>query len=633
MSYFNYPRLHFSGKFMTDVSTFNNYPGNYTADGDLSKMQLFWNPNGTGGFDFEDCVVTKVDYADGTSATTPSEDSIVGQSVSAVKEFILKSAMVDLDPRQQIVSTIFGLKMQLGEEQSVVGDFSPTPFNGIWNFPANTALANYQGTLSDLSFTDNPTSKFLQQAKSESKLSVNFAVSQYNISPPLYSFNTKTFVKMKAAGVPEDVLADMKFLQGLSQYQGTNGDKKGDIPTESYVKKLLSENLKPEVYNEYINTILEITKKDYTNSTPFDFKRGSVVGTIGPSEAAEPTFAVAQRALVPQCPNHSSFVYFNYSETTGSKVLQANFSTAFKLEEDTSISPLPIKLQGAENLFFAIFKNNSFKPQDVELLHDEPLPLTDDFYVSKSGYLDVLVNADVSETPVGIVRQNKFVGKSGAPEVSYEVIHAENTSGYYMRADKFVYRMNPNVTDEQYGEKAEFKVHLYKFGVPASASENISISLSQFNVNGGTTQIEFDGAALAFDSTTVPTENGIATFKMTASEPSKPVPDNLDGDVFLINYNFGDQKLSSVYTPASGDTISVHVYESEVSLTGKEVLQQYGEIYPVMSWLMDESLVKERKGMVLSLLQQPLSSIAHMPVTRDMSIAKRKLAIEWVESL
>ncbi|MCM8537774.1 MAG: hypothetical protein NE334_17665 [Lentisphaeraceae bacterium] len=614
MSYFDYPRLHFSGKFIADPSTINNYPANNLANGDLSKMQLYWNPDGTGDFAFEDCVVTKVEYADGSIATTKAEDSIVGESVSSIKNFMLSGAIVDLDPRQMMVSTLFGLNFQIGGDENLKGEFSSTPFNGIWNFPPTTASATYQGSMKNLSFSASSSSKYLKEIQSNAKLSINLTVTQYNMSPQLYSFNDNTFASMLSAGVPQLILDKIEDFKTFSQYQGQNHDKFGDIPTQRYVSKLLVKYLGRSDYNKYQEIIFSETKANYEPGSPFEFTKGLIVGTVGPELAAEPEFVVSSRVLVPSDSSVTSFTYFNVTGTdTGSKV-QLNFANSFQIDRKSQ----PLGFNDVSDLYLARVSEG----QVSQILHESPLPLSGSFLVTSAGFLQIDVDSDVSSSPISLVKKSD--------DGSYTVIQEENIDGYFLRADQFVYRMNPNSTGE-YGKNAELKVYVYQYGQPVEDGVEIDISLNKLDMNGGTA-ISFEDAALKFESTKVKTVSGVATFKMSCIEPTGPFPNDLDGDVYNINYKFTNSSLAG-YKFASGDSVSVHVYQSEVSLTGKEVLQQYGEIYPVMSWLTDEALVKERKGVVLSLLQQPLTSISHMPVTRDMSIAKRKLAIEWVESL
>ncbi len=133
-SYLGFPRLQFSGKFQANPSTLNNTPDNYNPEIDSPEViSLFWNPNGNGGFNLKDCVVTRVVYEDGNAATSAEQDPIIGQPV-AVADSGPIPRLVDLDPMQQNVSEIWGLSLQIGGATSglVKGDYIEAAYNGIW---------------------------------------------------------------------------------------------------------------------------------------------------------------------------------------------------------------------------------------------------------------------------------------------------------------------------------------------------------------------------------------------------------------------------------------------------------------------------------------------------------------------
>ncbi len=130
MSYLCLPRLYFFGTFKADPSTLNNTPDNYNPNNQFppnagneigNNIQLYWNPNGTAAFELS-CAVTKVRYADGSTATTSKEDSLVGQSLYSLNNSALHSArVVDLDPMQQNVTELWGLQVGIGT-QAASGD-------------------------------------------------------------------------------------------------------------------------------------------------------------------------------------------------------------------------------------------------------------------------------------------------------------------------------------------------------------------------------------------------------------------------------------------------------------------------------------------------------------------------------
>ena len=141
MSYLNYPRIHFSGTFKASPSTINNTPNNYDpliypSPNALDKVELYWNPRGDGGFGFEeDCVITQVDYEDGTSATSSSEDSIIGQPIKAIHKasFPCNQPLLISTPCNRTFLKYGPWYFQIGDsEANLTGNVPNVAFNGIW---------------------------------------------------------------------------------------------------------------------------------------------------------------------------------------------------------------------------------------------------------------------------------------------------------------------------------------------------------------------------------------------------------------------------------------------------------------------------------------------------------------------
>ena len=86
MSYLNPVRFHFAGRFRADVSTVNNNMAHFDDANfkpDFQKPfsnasdRSNWQPAGTGAWRLLNCTVTRAYNADGTAASTSSEDAAV----------------------------------------------------------------------------------------------------------------------------------------------------------------------------------------------------------------------------------------------------------------------------------------------------------------------------------------------------------------------------------------------------------------------------------------------------------------------------------------------------------------------------------------------------------------------------
>ncbi|MCM8529590.1 MAG: hypothetical protein NE330_00390 [Lentisphaeraceae bacterium] len=655
MSYFDYPRLIFSGQFLCDPSTINNTPVNYRAvDGAIAKgqsknplaeMELFWNPAGTGEFAFEKCVVKRVEYGPSDFTEDSTVDPIIGKSVDSISSFLLKAAMADLDPRQQNVSEICGLTVNCGEGV-FQGTFLQTPFNNIWGNAGNLASASYQSKLVDVSFnTELAGSRFVNEIKDNKELSLNFVPTCYNNQPQFYEFSETTFKQMFAQGVPEELLQKIAFFKELSSHPKSPSSPKGHIPTQRYIQQLLLQNWTPEQYNEYQERVFEITKLPYPSSGyfTFDFTYGAIYGIIGPSSSEEADYFVGSRAMYPTGEvsaekNNYFYAYMTYSEAADSKVVSLNLGNSLNPGPNPVTGPDLFKFKGTENLYLISFDDNSVDPSTGTKLHANPLDITDMFALNQAGLINVEVNADVSQKRIGLIQVNEGVST---------LLLVENEDGYFMRADRFVYRMNPGYDTSavmDMGSTANVDVMVYKFGEAVTGEE---VFLKQMSSNeatsytnqtvgtGGTNGIadlEKPSESLVISQSSLKTDSdGRASFSLSCTDPQDW--DCMDGQVYILKYGFSDEHLDKSYQRPKDDKVSIHVYSSNPKRSGEDLLLEYGEIYPVMSWLQNEEKLKEKKGMIMHVLQQPINSVAHMPVSRDLSLAKRDKILAWLNTI
>jgi hypothetical protein len=189
MSYLGPLRMHFAGRFQAAPSTVNNdalhydnttFLAEYQELGDPQNPRGWWNPRGDADWRLIECGVTSAWLADGTA--TASGDPVLGMLV-ADSDRRPPAKLVDLDPCQQMVSTIWGLEVRIADRQGntlVRGAYEPAPFFDIWNrAPGRNsdriACASYQSVITDLVWADVGASPFLaalRQASADGLLSI-----------------------------------------------------------------------------------------------------------------------------------------------------------------------------------------------------------------------------------------------------------------------------------------------------------------------------------------------------------------------------------------------------------------------------------------------------------------------------
>lgn len=178
MSYLDTPRLHFSGRFQTTVSTVNNTTKNYDIStfSDTNAQPAIgqggWNPNGTAIWRLVNCSVRRVCYADGTIGTSAADDPLIGAALLGADDRV-DAKLVDLDPQQQAVSEIWGFVVRLispASGEGLIGDYRVAAFDDMWkrfaNGPAMTdsvMSACYQSVLTNLRWSDAPQSRLLRE--------------------------------------------------------------------------------------------------------------------------------------------------------------------------------------------------------------------------------------------------------------------------------------------------------------------------------------------------------------------------------------------------------------------------------------------------------------------------------------
>src|SRR4051794_9933432 len=196
MSYLDPPRLHFAGSFAATISTVNNDPthfDNASFDKSFQERQTktayngWFNPRGDGDWRLMGCKVTGAVGSDGSAVVG---DPVLGCLV-ADSDRLPPAKLVDLDPEQQLVSTVWGLELRICDaagEKLLRAPFAPAPFMDIWSRALgaggggnNAAAAMYQSVLSELEWGDVTSSPFLTALKAAKALSVKFNVDGINL--------------------------------------------------------------------------------------------------------------------------------------------------------------------------------------------------------------------------------------------------------------------------------------------------------------------------------------------------------------------------------------------------------------------------------------------------------------------
>lgn len=207
MSYLNPLRLHFYGQFQAAVSTVNNDPTHFNNATFKREYQHrpdgWWNPRGDANWRMIGCNITSAWLADGqpAAATDPILSYLVADSDTSVA-----AKLVDLDPAQQGVSEIWGMRIRIADASGKTilrANFETAGFMDIFlRWPAGSgdgsACAMYQSVLTSVEWAptiESPFLQALQAACADNLLSIKFNVDAFDAN-----FKSPTFTLGRVAG-------------------------------------------------------------------------------------------------------------------------------------------------------------------------------------------------------------------------------------------------------------------------------------------------------------------------------------------------------------------------------------------------------------------------------------------------
>lgn len=407
-------------------------------------------------------------------------------------------------------------------------------------------------------------------------------------------------------------------------YQSTLRLTDGVHPGDS---RFLAE-LADQTTNGQLSIRFNVDGYDDVSTSP-TFKFGRVVGWIRPYSPSEPVHFVAGRALwaVPQLPGNVpavNTVYGQIETRIDQQILMLDLGNSLP----TTSPGGPFADIG--RIYAALLPGD----QDPVLI-EEICYSTPNWYQRTAGIATIALTADqvqqASMTPLGIVQSSS---QGIVP------ILAERSDGSFLRADDFVFRLNP-------GEEAHTKFYATKFGQRA-VGQKISLGYDPTIMQQQTTQGPVPGPqdvgvpkeAFTFPTTITTGEDGTAQLSMKARDPQHP-RDYIDGQVYGVSYAEGDTPPSegSVQNPSailsalvwSGYTIPQRpTWLRDV----RPILEQYANLYPVMMPIVNlanYASLLSRREVLKNVFAAPVEDPNYMPVTRDLSLAKRTMIRQWLD--
>jgi len=230
----------------------------------------------------------------------------------------------------------------------------------------------------------------------------------------------------------------------------------------------------------------------------------------------------------------------------------------------------------------------------------------------------------------------------------------ESSEGLSLRADQFIFRMNPGMqTTPAFprGETNTVDFYVRKFGRvegteglkiglhvldPSEASYYTLSTLGTSGTNGiNENNLSTPTGKLCFSSDLLEVSGGKATVTITGTDPGNP-RGYIDGQVYFGTYDFSPPVADFHQDP--NDIISAQIYQ-QTPITGVptwtngigDILRQYGMLYPIMGlfqlWTYEGVVTNRDK--IQRVLTADISQPVHMPVSRDLSTIRCNLFVDW----
>jgi hypothetical protein len=589
MSYLHPPRLHFSGKFLAAISTVNNDPLHFDntafrpsyqerqAGDDPSQWNGWFNPQGSGDWRLLDCRVESALMSDGNLA--PKSDPVLATFV-ADSERGAPAKLVDLDPEQQLVSMIWGLEVRIvtaAGNTLLRGHFEPVAFIDIWDrSPGGTtgdvgAGAMYQSVLTDLAWNDRASSPFLRELRDKA---VDGVLSiKFNVDGINLDFDSPEFMTGRIVGSIGVASAGEPRHFVLGRQFMARATPGGDFFTPSRKVNFCTGVLDPETRRIYL---------DLGNALP-TVKPGGRMADLGDLALYQipPPDPSGTPLLIGSLPAARYTVPSWYRTTAG----------------------------------IAVF------PSDRELTADEYTRLDDN--------------------PLALITAPSGGGSSTPVTEKSPVGVFEPPAGGFVRADQFVFRLNPE-------EGVTADVYATRFGHPYQGATVITVpvpgQLQQSSQIGQAPQVAMPADAIDYDSRIITNEHGVAQLRILARDPHHQ-RGYIDGQVYAIYPVLEDTIISpsNPYHHNQWNFISLLVWDGfqpddPPTWFGsiRPIFQQYANLYPVMKRFLDlgsyDSVCKNIQLLTFA-FGLDTANPNSMPVTRDLSAAKRAAILRWLTDL
>ena len=350
-----------------------------------------------------------------------------------------------------------------------------------------------------------------------------------------------------------------------------------------------------------------------SDSRSSTFTMGRIVGTIGVWLPGEPDrFIIGRHCMPSKISRQLNFFPATLDRTRGKLI--ADFGNALP----TSSIGGPVKAQPGLQLGVLRADRSFASLGSVEI--GSP-----NWYTETAGICEVPVDRQLSIPELAALESSPIALWGLNAQGAAGIIAQEGSDGLYVRADSFVVRMSS-------GDETKVILHASRFGRAVADSE-IEVAVDPNRLNGTPANV------IAVPEKITTSLDGVAQLTILGRDPKNPRV-YIDGQVYGISYRLSASARADVPYQNPSNFISVLLWDGyPIPQTPTwwddihDILQRYANLYPVMKPIVDlgdyDSLVKNRLKLI-RVLELPLENPHYMPVTRDLSPAKRQAILKWL---
>ena len=568
MSYLDQPRINFTGRFFTNVSTINNTLANYDPS---STIDPGWNPNGVALFQFDSCIVTGVQ--------APGDNSgLIGAAVITPPQPVA-GKLVDLDPDQQMLSQVIGVALNLKTAsgagfQSVL---EPCNLQDIWGpAPApegdaggSQARVIYVSTLNSVQWTNADeidALKLLRDATQNEQLAIRFIIGSYFFADP----NAPT--------------------SGYGQLVGSIGPYLNDDPVQ-FVRRRLTRFTAAQVLTSdkasASDTSRQLTHADY-----------EVKGQ-----------AVAPTPLLPAL----QFQAANFQLDSENCRLSLDLGNSIQL---ASFAGPPRQVGELRAVILAA--NGS-----TDEVLESPFEFTDETNKTQGGIVDVSLTPDqcqkLAGMPAGVQLQLETAG-------DWKTILAENQSGKYVNISPYTARAvgGDSVTFEAQAFQWGKALANETLNLSAKPTQGTPSSLV-INNGSGSAVTDQNGRAVF----TVETPASLNT--PAPRQQLDSLVYRFTGPWTALNGVTRWPAALVVWSPYQYAGMPNPTWEDQVQPIFDEYMRIYPGMKQILD-LTELSVVQANLARLLDVFSLPFEAPHRMPVTRDLSTQKIEVIKTWLKN-